>query len=1213
MAEPIFEQLFQSALYTLQAGPAPGPGWVGFIWQGGGTPGPQYGLAASFPNGHYLFAPTAPALTSNEAAVAYADAIVAWLTANFGGPSQFTGNACVWLPDGEGPVFGAPGSSALTFSANAGGGVSTGAGIPADFNLGIGQLTFSVPAQTTMGMGARGLTFGIAGTGQVQFSISVGTPPSVVGGGALPLVGPFAGAFTIAGAISGAGPGNTIDALRTGFHFLYGPTLVRQVHALIDTAVAPAQLNYVASVDPLDLFNGGAPLSAPEHGRLRTQFCLAGPGSASPIPSWWRTAVGAPIDMLPLAALDENGEPQPWSAGMAPQVETDAAQPPASVYLTPVGDFALAATGAAKAGDMIELLPGPYGSERIALRSWQADGPFDRLRFEPGRPAYAAAFPFTPADLSDPQPSDPLTRLAPAYRTAWGAVVGGTGAAAASYAAQPNGSPLYAPTAGAGDTAVPVLPPLPTPSPIAPVPMPLAPYAGLTVQATGAAAAAADVGGFESEVLSPVRKAILGAPAIARVAALRSSRGSRLRAAEPAQAVQQTTTPQGLYAELELPTPSSPETLYERVVVARSLGQAGTIDFGFEVLAPELQDLFQTNQLMAVIVDPAKLGAPAPADPAPPAGTPVFNRQVVMSGWEMTAAVGESAGGSAYGNILILKYCDGSLADRVASPEKWTATGTFTAGTGDPAFGLTALSAYLRSYLADGIAAGATNSLYGDFAKIVTDPNWQGFIVLGAKVDPASFPDQIRGLVAGIDFTRFDAHHFGATASRVTVSGSTVTMEVPSSLFGLIDYQLPAYRNNVVMGGNPDMPLPLSTDGDFGFCVLQLQVLFRNAAIADFRSRVQLTVNRLFLSPVTSAYGSGIGRLPAQGVVLRGSYSRQGSTGVYVFEQDSTTRFLLSGSVLPSVALERVVFNTLASGETDGIVRSRFLMSGALEFVTLTVPDASKKAPPAAADLLSFGPPPGAPPTDPADGLAFSGVEVALSSELATPNAVTFAFEAAKLALDAGASVPRVGSLYRDLALQVDGFVVGPADKRPINFGYLPVTVEPPVEALSGPWFGISYTVTMGSPGALVAKAGFSSRLLLAWAPTSQPGDAQWPVFVGLQLPGAAPGAKLVSLQGVLKLSIDSLLLRREAVSGPMPSFTLRLNDIGLSFLGLAKLPSGGGINFFLFGDPSGAGSLGWYSAYAQTPPPPAPPAPPPPLLPAPHAPLSRPQDGSRP
>jgi hypothetical protein len=90
-----------------------------------------------------------------------------------------------------------------------------------------------------------------------------------------------------------------------------------------------------------------------------------------------------------------------------------------------------------------------------------------------------------------------------------------------------------------------------------------------------------------------------------------------------------------------------------------------------------------------------------------------------------------------------------------------------------------------------------------------------------------------------------------------------------------------------------------------------------------------------------------------------------------------------------------------------------------------------------------------------------------------------------------------------------------------------------------------------------------------------------------LSLPGAAPGAKLISLQGVFKVSVDSIVLSRQQVPGsdqdPSYYYCLRLNDIGLKILGIVKLPSDSSINFFLFGDPGGTGSLGWYAAYIAT------------------------------
>ena len=82
-------------------------------------------------------------------------------------------------------------------------------------------------------------------------------------------------------------------------------------------------------------------------------------------------------------------------------------------------------------------------------------------------------------------------------------------------------------------------------------------------------------------------------------------------------------------------------------------------------------------------------------------------------------------------------------------------------------------------------------------------------------------------------------------------------------------------------------------------------------------------------------------------------------------------------------------------------------------------------------------------------------------------------------------------------------------------------------------------------------------------------------MFAGLTLPGAAPGASALSLQGVIKLSTGALTLQHAK-----NSFTLRIENIGISILGVAKLPPNATINFFLFGDPKGDGSLGWYAAY---------------------------------
>jgi hypothetical protein len=85
---------------------------------------------------------------------------------------------------------------------------------------------------------------------------------------------------------------------------------------------------------------------------------------------------------------------------------------------------------------------------------------------------------------------------------------------------------------------------------------------------------------------------------------------------------------------------------------------------------------------------------------------------------------------------------------------------------------------------------------------------------------------------------------------------------------------------------------------------------------------------------------------------------------------------------------------------------------------------------------------------------------------------------------------------------------------------------------------------------------------------------------VGIKLLGTASNAKLLSIQGVLKLTIDKLSLQYVV---DQQSYLLTLSNIALKLLGILKLPPGGNTNFLLFGNPNPgatAKSLGWYAAY---------------------------------
>jgi hypothetical protein len=375
--------------------------------------------------------------------------------------------------------------------------------------------------------------------------------------------------------------------------------------------------------------------------------------------------------------------------------------------------------------------------------------------------------------------------------------------------------------------------------------------------------------------------------------------------------------------------------------------------------------------------------------------------------------------------------------------------------------------------------------------------------------------------------------------------------------------------------------LALPTTGPYGFTVLQLQSLFENSALVDFRSHVQVTTNQLFGSQVTGAFFN-TQRQAANSVVLTGYYQSQGGQGTYLFESDIPTVMVTDSNVLTSVLVSKVVFNTLTNDDkgTPPSILSRILIWGALNFAVMVNDDGGQF------DLMSYGMPLGADPTRTTGGLAFSNLHIEMSSPVATPNVTTYTIVENNLAYDLANSVLRDSSVVSELALQPQASLAAAAGVTLGQRGYLPVVLDegaPPTAGVTQAWYGVSCLINMGGPGALASAAGFNSALLLAWSPQTRQTATNYAAMAGLQLPGASPGASAFSLQGVVQLKVDTISLSLAPVAGgDKNAFTLRLSDISLSFLGIAKLPSSASIDLFVFGAPDSKGSLGWYAAYVQ-------------------------------
>lgn len=836
---------------------------------------------------------------------------------------------------------------------------------------------------------------------------------------------------------------------------------------------------------------------------------------------------------------------------------------PAGFALVPAGDFELRVAPSpsrAAVDDAVStrLLLGLAGTETagLVLGSGAASG--DIVRFHPDRAAFAPRFPLVPTKeeaagrprIGAVSNEELLTNR---FVTAWAGLragepgagspnAGSLNTADPTYFAEPEASPLFEPGGAAVDAILkPALVPAGSFTPTTPA-FPLAVYSGVS----GEGPALDDVKRFEAQILAPTRRALVGDPQLSRRA--RDLAGTKT-----------TTTPQGFLVDLD-------GARWTKILIAKNktspAGDPPSTELELAFLNPtdKLREAFQSSEMFLVASDPAALGT--------------FQKTIPIVDWPFTLNVSGSS--LNYRNVLIFKFVPGPLVERVRKPESWTLASDFNRDPAD-------VATWIDAYFAAAEQQAPVNARLLPFVELIRSATWQGVLALRVDIGLQSFPPDLRGLLAGIDLARFEAHHLGLELSFVE-PGPTLTMPPKSSLFALIDYvdrDVPASaasRAFVSRNGGGPLPRALATareeataDPQYDFRVANLQVVFRKSQILDFASRILVTLRSLFGDAVVRA-DQPESPVLQNTVLLRGSYEDHGGVPFYSFQGDRAVRFLANASpVLDYVELVKSQFHTFRPGDgnaggllADTGVASRFSFWGWASFRKLE-----------GVDLLSFGEE-SETPAGPPRGVYFSELGLRMTFDLSTPTDRTFTFQAAGAALDLSLSTPRPGSLFSGFPLKLSGFDQGGPGRSTGDAGYLPVRAEKLVGAapLSPDWFGLVFGLNLGSMGALAEAAGFTASLGVAWSP----GGTRPRVSLLMRLPGASAGKKELSLQSVLKLGVSELVLTAEA-ENPL-AFLLELRGIGLFFLG-KKLPSAAVTNLTLFGDPdSGSGSLAWYGAY---------------------------------
>lgn len=882
------------------------------------------------------------------------------------------------------------------------------------------------------------------------------------------------------------------------------------------------------------------------------------------IPSWLRTIYGDPLWLRPVLTGDH-------AAKLVMQPRPGAHSGETAYYLVPDGDYevltAVESTAESTPGQL-NLLCGLAGTESIGFYPGTPQVPLTVVRFHPWMPAYAPVFPLADAASGleasgafRPQATAQRALLDDTWPTAWLSVgpVAGAENSDTTYFAQPEQASLYDQPKSAPATNILKL----YQAPVAVFrnadlnrSFPLAMYAGLATGEIANGFPAENVRRFETQILNQVRKESISATTAAqRELAQAKAKARRAKAEPPPPPEVTTTTPQGLLAKVQ-------GLKWNSVLLARNNEDGSKLEF--TDLQPELREALQSNQLFLV------------ASLAEPLGS--FAHDITIAEWPFKINVGENGEGGDYRNVLVFKFGQGTIKDLAADPKSWTQANVFNE---DPAL----MSLFLQNYIANAATSAEENYRFKKFVDIVSNPAWEGILALKVTVGLSDFPDDLKGLLAGMDLTRFGAHHFGIESSFIKTEGGL--NQAKSSLFGLIsyvdrDYQTRQntqafYQSDRMLVHVPQVVQAVDPQDElYDFKVLQMEVVFENSDLLDFTSRIQVTTTRWFGEPATLQSGYPPDPIDVQSIDLNGSYEIHNGERSYSFytEEAQTYKFLIASHVLNYVQMVKARFETLRSApQPDGSedIFTRFSFWGYLNFKEQE-----------GFDLFSFGGQVN-PQLSEKEGLYFSNLGISMDFSL-LPDETTgervFAFDAGLASYDISQSQVRVNSLFNRFPMKITSILQSDGRGNPADLGYLSVRTPKAFKALrlSKEWYAINFKLNLGSMGALAEQAGFSAGLILAWSPAETTVRAE----VQIKLPGTGGGKKLLSLQGVLKLSIQYFEFTTTKKGSEDLQYQLFFRNSGLSLLG-KKLPTAGRIDMVLGGDPDrklDAGSLAWLAAY---------------------------------
>lgn len=1157
-----FKRYFDSSLFdglTINQSGAKNLGWCSFLCTKIDPKESEIALASSWQNwkqygGAFIFSFKEPDLSTNEKVTAFLKLIASYLDAQYGSQSM----AIVWLEDPTANTFTTANTTSMTLSVNAFDAVIVDSSLNDKITV---DLTFTISGNSILTFNDDGenssFLFKSSNTGKVKLVSSPIDNNSEVSPNqaTLPFYNSNRGCFLFDIYFQQR---HDFDVFDVGIKYFYpsGTDIESFTYPIAGSLDCSTFIGFNASIDPVDVLNDK--IKNNSGFALRTYFSFTGKSIEDKdvnLVSNFRTNFGHVLSLAANQSKDSLGYPKVDQGILVFQsVKEDKT---GHYYLVPSGKFSvITEIGNAKSN----ILVGLSGTETVSCST--VDDKNDIVCFHPGKSAYAPKFPLLPGqddeDASSPKLEDKIT-------TSWISFEKNGDNADNIYYSQPKGASLYAKAHGVG-TQVPSLlgfyaPETDNLSEHDAI-FPITPYAGLDLNTDSQLQGVTQ---FETQILGPYRKHIIHEASISKKEALLAMPlKTGLKSVDPIYS----TSPQGLLVEVGTAQSSSQ---WAQLQLANNkvkeyehgVAKERTYSLDFENLGAVLQSAFQTSeQFLVVSLDKGgNLGE--------------FSNEMSIEGWPFLLNVPKEDTYGQYNNVLIFKFCKGTLQDLVKNTKHWTNPSSFNITDNG---GLTSISSWLSSYVEKGVEQYTTNNDqdFYKFYQVATDPNWNGILALSTDISLEDFPEQLQGLLGGINTDKFRSHHFGIDVNHVTPDGdsNTLSMSPESSLFGLINYvdplfeksheDLSVYRENV----------SLDSSKDYEFKVLLLKVLFENSKIKAFNSYIQIVLNKLFDEKVISENKDNL-------IIMKGTYEDHDGLPTYIFNSTGDADLSIDSLILNKVEIIKSDFSTLLpQGQDDATkVNARFSFWGFIDFHQLD-----------GFDMFSFGNEQGENLNQ--KGLSFSNLYVDMSFALDTPSSKTFEFDISHISFNIGQSTTRDASLVPHFPLNLTGLISGDENDSPSKQNYLPVQLAQlnQQQQVSGKWYGLVFDLNMGTLGALAAKGGFTSSFIALWNVGATGASA------GIRLPGVNTQSKFLSLQSVLKLDINTITLSGATIQKEENSaetdtppdtgvYVMKINKIALKILSLT-LPPGGDIDFYLFGDPDAnadPSSLGWYAAYQKS------------------------------